>query len=221
MDINSILGTMLSNESISALSENTGASESEVKKVLGSALPALLTGAGNESGDKSLADAFLGAAMKHGSSDTSNLSSYLKKVDTDDGAKIVNYLLGASGDDTSVQSIASDTKVSKAKTNSILANAAPLLMSLLGQGAASSGKGSSIITTLAMAALMNNLLGGGNSSQQSSGLDLGGIIGGLQGGGTTATTTTTTGKKKKKPASSGANNNAAGGLLDGLMGLLK
>ena len=210
MDINSILGTMLSNESISALSENTGASENEVKKVLGSALPSLLTGAHNESNDKNLADAFLSAAMKHGSSDTSNVSSYLKKVDMDDGAKIVNYLLGATGDDASVQSIASATKVSKAKTNSILANAAPLLMSLLGQGASSSG-GGSIITTLAMAALMKNLLGGGSSSNaQSGGLDLGNLIGGLLGGGAAPTT-------NHKPASS----NNGGGLLGGLMGLLK
>lgn len=219
MDINAILGTILSEESISALSENTGASTNEVKKVLGSALPSLLTGASNESSDKNLAESFLGAAMKHGSSDTSNLSSYLKKVDTDDGAKIVNYLLGATGDNTSVQSIAADTKVSQVKTKSILSNAAPLLMSLLGQGASSSGNGSSIITTLAMAALMKNLLGGGNSNAQQSaagGLDLGNIIGGLLGGGAATTTT----GKPKKPASA-ASNNAGGGLLDSLMGLLK
>lgn len=218
MDINSILGTMLSNESISALSENTGASESEVKKVLGSALPSLLTGAHNEAQDKSLADAFLNAALQHGSSNTSNVASYLKKVDKDDGAKIVNYLLGATGDDTSVSSIASAAKVSQAKTKSVLSTAAPLLMSLLGQGA-SSGNGSSLITTLAMAALMKNLLGGGNAQSSGSGLDLGSLIGGLLGGTQPVAATTTTNGKKKKPAS--ASNNAAGGLLDGLMGLLK
>ena len=207
MYINSILSTMLSGESISALSENTGASESEVKKVLGSALPFLLKGAGNESGDKNLADSFLGAVMKHGGSDISNLTSYLKKVDRDDGAKIVNYLLNAAGDDTSIKSIASATKVSQAKTKSILSNAAPLLLSLLGQGANASGGGSSVITTLALAALMKNMLGGGNGHQQSSGLDLGGLIGGLLGGGS----------QHHKPASS----NNDGGLLGGLMGLLK
>ena len=95
MDLNALMSTLLSEESINGVGEKAGASSEQVRGVLGSALPLLLNGANAQANDESTASGFAGALQQHAQSDTSNLSSFLGGVDLSDGAKIVAHLLGA------------------------------------------------------------------------------------------------------------------------------
>ena len=187
MDLNTLIGTMLSSDSIKSISKASGASQKDVKAVLSSALPGLLNGAAQQANNSQTAAGFAGALAQHAKSDTRDLGSFLSGVDLADGGKIIAHLLGANTT-AATQQTASASGVDAAKVAKILAVAAPLLMSLLGQQTSQSS-GSAVGT------LMNSLLGGGNA---------GSLIGSLLGVTTPQATATTTGKKKKTAASSTA-----------------
>ena len=195
MDINSLLGTLLSSDSVSGVSKATKADNNEVASVLNAALPMLLKGAKKQSEDKDTAESFATALLSHGKKDTSNLSSFLKNVDLDDGSKIIGHLLGK--DDDSVKKIAKSSGVSTKKTGDILSAAAPLLMSLLGQESASKKSDNNVALELAGALLKN--------------VDVGDLIGDLLGGE----------KKKKKTSSKKKDNDTAEIIGDILGSLLK
>ena len=194
MDLNALMGTLLSDESINGVGAKTGASASEVRGVLGNALPLLLNGANAQAADETTASGFAGALQQHAQSDTSNLSGFLGGVDLDDGAKIIAHLLGANTNAQTLN-VAQQSGVSEAKTGSILSAAAPLLMSLIGQQS-----GSEQNSGMNVAGLMGNLLGSG---------DMTSLLAGMLGGGaaTQAAPASAAGKK--------------GGLLAKLLGLLK
>ena len=186
MDLNTLMGAMLSSDSIKSISQASGASQKDVKAVLSSALPGLLNGAAQQANNSQTAAGFAGALAQHAKSDTRDLGSFLSGVDLADGGKIIAHLLGANTT-AATQQTANASGVDAAKGAKILAVAAPLLMSLLGKQAGQSS-GSAVGT------LMNSLLGGGNA---------GSLIGSLLGVSTPQTTTTTV-KKKKTTAGSTA-----------------
>ena len=192
MDINSLLGTLLSSDSVSGVSKATKADNNEVASVLNAALPMLLKGAKKQSEDKDTAESFATALLSHGKKDTSNLSSFLKNVDLDDGSKIIGHLLGK--DDDSVKKIAKSSGVSTKKTGDILSAAAPLLMSLLGQESASKKSDNNVALELAGALLKN--------------VDVGDLIGDLLGG------------DSKKKKSSKKKDNDAGEIIGDILGAL-
>ena len=192
MDINSLLGTLLSSDSVSGVSKATKADNNEVASVLNAALPMLLKGAKKQSEDKDTAESFATALLSHGKKDTSNLSSFLKNVDLDDGSKIIGHLLGK--DDDSVKKIAKSSGVSVKKTGDILSAAAPLLMSLLGQESASKKSDNNVALELAGALLKN--------------VDVGDLIGDLLGG------------DNKKKKSSKKKDNDAGEIIGDILGAL-
>ena len=192
MDMNSLISTLLSSDSVSGVSKATKTSSKDVQSVLSAALPALLNGAKAQSEDKSTAESFAKALLSHGKDDTSNLSSFLKNVDLEDGSKIISHLLGS---DDSVKKIAKKSGVDAKETGDILSAAAPLLMSLLGQESASKKSNGSAALEIAGAVLKNvdvgdllgDLLGGGDSKKKSTSKKkdndtaelIGGIIGSL------------------------------------------
>ena len=192
MDINSLLGTLLSSDSVSGVSKATKADNNEVASVLNAALPMLLKGAKKQSEDKDTAESFATALLSHGKKDTSNLSSFLKNVDLDDGSKIIGHLLGK--DDDNVKKIAKFSGVSAKKTGDILSAAAPLLMSLLGQESASKKSDNNMALELAGALLKN--------------VDVGDLIGDLLGG------------DNKKKKSSKKKDNDAGEIIGDILGAL-
>ncbi len=166
MDLNALMGTMLSGDSISNMSQLTGASQSGVQSVLSSVLPSLLSGAQGQAQNESTAAGFTNALQNHATSDTSNLTSFLSNVDLADGGKIVGHLLG-NNQQATTQSAAAKSGLDVGQVGSILAAAAPLLMSLLGKSQSQQSAGTSA------AAGISNLLGGA---------DIGSLLGGLLGG---------------------------------------
>ena len=197
MDLTSLMKTMLSSDSIAQMSKKTGTSTDEVKSVLLSALPAMLSGVQGQANNQDTVAGFAGALDSHAKDDTSDISAFLSNVDIKDGEKIVGHLLGG---DKAATTKAAATKagLSNAATGKILGAAAPLLMSLLGQQftqAAQAQPQAQNVQPLGgqQAApsgigLLAGLLGGGQQSSaaqqsapQASGL--GGLLGSLLGGG--------------------------------------
>ncbi len=131
MDITSLLGTLLSSDSISGVSKTTKSSSSDVTSVLSAALPLLLNGAQAQAENKSTAASFSKALAAHGKDDTSNIASFLENVDMEDGSKIIGHLLG--NDDSAMKAIAKKAGTNTKTVSNVLAATAPLLMSLLGQ----------------------------------------------------------------------------------------
>lgn len=132
MDISSIMTALLSDESVQSLGKKTGASDEMVESILESALPMLLKGANEQASNKKTAESFAGALMQHAKSDTSDLSAFMDGIDLEDGAKIIAHLLGAENADKK-EAVSKKTGADMKTTATVLAMAAPLLMSLLGK----------------------------------------------------------------------------------------
>ena len=143
-----LLKQLLSKDALAGISKVTGVDGDEVTKILGAALPQLMSGAEKETAEKK--DDFVVALADHAKKDTTNMSSFFNGVDLADGAKIIGHLLGNT--DKTAEAVAKKAGVTKAKSKSVLSAVAPLFMSLLGkQSSASSSKPTSIFSTLTSA----------------------------------------------------------------------
>lgn len=201
MDINKLAGVLLGSDSISGLSSLTKVEDKDVNSVLAEALPALLLGANNQAKGKDTTDSFAEALADHAKADTKDVEGFFGNIDLEDGAKIIGHLLGTEKSDVT-KKVAKKTGVSDDKTAMILAAAAPLLMSLLGQQADEDDNKSAGVEAL-IGALLENV-------------DLVELL--------TGTSSNDSGKKKstkKKSAKKKEDNSVAGGLLNGLFKLLK
>ena len=220
MDLASMMKTMLSPDSIAQMSEKTGASTDEVKSVLFSALPAMLSGVQGQASNQETVAGFAGALESHAKDDTSDITAFLSNVDIKDGKKIVGHLLGGEKDATT-KAAAQKAGLSTAATGSILGAAAPLLMSLLGQQVTQAAQtqpqaqnvqplGGAQQAAPSGAGLLAGLLGGGQQAgaQQSSGL--GGLLGSLLGGGQP--------QQQQQPQQQSADANPLGSLVGGMFG---
>ena len=184
-NLNSI-GSLLSGGGVSAISKRTKLPKEDVAKVLSAGIPALVGGmrrnAGAAAGEASLSRAL----RDHSAADISNPGAFLKGSDLQDGKKILGHVLGDDQKEL-VEEISRASGVTKAKTTTILALVAPLLLSLLGNQNNSSGGGllSMLGGLLGMGGgqssggLLGSLFGGGQSQpQQQSGSLLGSLLGG-------------------------------------------
>ena len=204
MDLNSLMSTLLSGDSIANLSQLSGASQKNVKDVLSSALPSILEGAVGQANDENTVEGFANALLSHAKDDTSDVASFMSNVDLEDGGKIIGHLLGNNKEATT-QEAATRAGLSVGKTGIILALLAPMLMSLLGQQTQQTQQAQQVQQTQQPLTLQQNqqqsaasLLGGGSG--------LGSLFSGLLGGGA---------------SSSASSSSAGGGLGSILMNLLK
>jgi len=154
MDINKLAGVLLGSDSISGLSSLTKVDDKDVNSVLAEALPALLLGANNQAKGKDTTESFAEALADHAKADTKDVEGFFGNIDLEDGAKIIGHLLGSEKSDVT-KKVAKKTGVSDDKTAMILAAAAPLLMSLLGQQADEDDNKSAGVETLIGALLEN------------------------------------------------------------------
>ena len=184
MDLASMLQTMLSSDSIAKMGEKTGTSTDEVKSVLFSALPAMLSGVQGQANNQDTVAGFAGALDAHAQDDTSDIAAFLSNVDLEDGGKIVGHLLG--GDQAATMKAAADKAgLSTAATGSILGAAAPLLMSLLGQQATQTVQAQSQAQQQSSSSdggLLAGLLGGAQQQAPAQSSGIFGLLGKLFGG---------------------------------------
>lgn len=227
MDMNALMNALLSADAVGGMSQVSGASQADVKNVLAAALPQLLSGAQAQANGAQTAAGFAGALADHAKADTSDLSAFMNSVDMQDGGKIIGHLLGSNANATAAEA-ADRAGLDPRQTAKILALAAPLLLSLLGQ---QTQQQSSQNNAAGIGGLMGALLGGGmggSANTNAGGMDMSSLLMGLLGANAqpqTATTTSTGKKKKKKPATQTAQTaqNADSGvnLLGSFMDLLR
>ena len=192
MDLKALMETMLSSDSIDCMSKKAEVSEGDVTSVLANALPSLLNGIQEQANGEDTAEGFLGALGQHAQVDTADMASFFSNVDVEDGGKIVGHLLGANTD-AATQEVSERAGLGSGKTALILALAAPLLMSLLGQQQQQTAPAT---TSSGIGGLMSGLLGGGQAQTTD-------LLGSLLGGG------------YQQPQQQ------SGGLLSGLLNLFR
>ena len=152
MDLTTLLSSMLSDDSLTAVAQKAGVSEDAAAGVLASALPSLLNGANGQASGKDTSDSFQEAVLAHAGRNP-------KDVDLDEGKKIVGHLLGTQNTATQ-QEIADRSGLNSSQVGLILAAAAPMLMNMLGSNSSSN-------TSAGTASLLTSLLGGGSNSASS------------------------------------------------------
>ena len=141
MDMNDLMKMVVSSGAIDQVSQQTGVSADAAAAAVQELLPALLGGMKQQATDTNTQASFLQALADHSKEDTDDLSAFVKKVDTEDGDKIVNHLLGAD----------KEAVAAKAKKKSgldtkdiikIMAILAPILMAKMGNNAETAKKSS-------------------------------------------------------------------------------
>ena len=175
MDLVSLLKEGIASEqSIAAISKRNNTSPDKVSAVMMAAVPMLISemkkNAETDDGAKKLSNAL----DAHAVDDTSDISGFFDNVDMEDGAKILNHIMGSKNDTERVEkNLAAKTGLSKSQIAGILSLAAPLLLSYLGkekkheEASASENKGS-VLTSM-----LESVLGGGSSGTD---LDIGSLI---------------------------------------------
>ena len=186
MDTSLILSTLLSASSIKGISKTTGTDTDTVTTILSQAVPALLTGANKQATNSKTAKSFAQALTEHAQENTSNVGTFFKNVDLNDGAKIIQHLLGSSTASTT-KSISKAADTDTETTASVLSATAPLLMSLLGKSAGSN------TSSDALGSLIGSLTKNINVTD---------LLGGLLGSGLASTKKKTTTKKATNSATS-------------------
>jgi len=165
----------LGDQSISALSKSSGANKKQVQQVLINGLPTLIRNMQKNASTKSGAASLAKALSDHARDNTSDVSAFLGNADLADGAKILAHILGDK-QKTVVSDLAKKADLSTDQTMTILAAAAPLLLSLLGKKKeADKADLGGLLTSLA-----GSLLSGGapkkGSSAKKGGGDLGDVL---------------------------------------------
>lgn len=168
--LDSLAGELLGGNTVSALSETTGASSEQVTQLVTAALPLLMTGMHQNATTEEGAEALSKALDQHATKKKEKTSEMVKEADTEDGKKAVKHILGEK-EDTITEGLAKKTGMSNEQVVTALSALAPVVLSLLGNEKKSDN--SSDLTSLLAGALL-----GGNSHKSSS-LDLGGIASAL------------------------------------------
>lgn len=168
---------LIDKDTLRAVSKRANVQEESVRKVLSSALPALLEGFEEDAGRDEAG--LENALASHAQRDASDMQGFLQAADTADGEKILSHLLGGKKE-ALLESTSKKAGLSGNKTLLILALCAPLLLSLLGKDGKEEqeSNGGSILGNLMgggsgglATVLLSSMLGGSSPSQQSGGLN--------------------------------------------------
>ena len=139
MDMNDVMKMMLNSGNLGQMGKLLGVGEQEATSAIEEVLPMLIQGMQGQATNKQTQQGFLQALQDHSQDDTSDFTSFLKNVDTEDGAKIVNHLLGSKKEEVAAKATKKSGLDSKTIMK-IMAIAAPFLMSQMGKSAKSKAK---------------------------------------------------------------------------------
>lgn len=136
MEMNDVLRMLMTSGAVEEVSKNAGITAEDAVAVMQDVLPVLLKGMQGQATNKSTQEGFLKALTDHSKDDTSDMTKFVKNVDTVDGAKIVNHLLGAQTEEVAAKAKKKSKSGIDTKTVlKIMAILAPLLMSKMGSTA--------------------------------------------------------------------------------------
>ena len=134
MEMNDVLNMLISSGAAEEVSKQTGITADDAVAVMQEVLPTLIQGMQGQAKNTSTQQSFLQALSDHSKQDTKDLGKFVRNVDTDDGDKIVNHLLGGKKEDVAAKAKKKsgiDTKT----VIKIMAILAPILMAKMGKNA--------------------------------------------------------------------------------------
>ena len=141
MDTNNILallGHVMDDGNIAAISKNLGTSDSSTKKAIAAALPAMLQSLSKNTSTPEGAQALDTTLAKHDGSILDNISGLLSNPQAANGGAILQHILGT--DKTTVVSqIAQKSGISGVQGEQLLKTLAPIVMWAIGKAKASGG----------------------------------------------------------------------------------
>lgn len=157
MDLMKLLTEQLGNEDIlSKLGGKAGIDPAQAKQVAMMGLPSLVKAMDRNASTKEGAEALARALEQHKDDDVDDLNVYFDKVDTNDGAKILQHIL--SGKDTSFKNnLAVKTGLQTDQVSGILTQLAPMLLGMMGKEKVKRGAGPDDI-----AGILGDMMGQGN-----------------------------------------------------------
>lgn len=182
--LDTLAGELLGAKSVKELGKSAGASETQVKQLVTQALPLFLSGMYQNASTKEGAQSLEAALDAHAPNAEKSTSAMLKKVDVEDGKKIVTHVLGGQEKEVT-KSLARSTGLTQPQVSTMLGQLAPVMLSLVGNHKQEeSGKEGADSLNL-MSILGSALLGGGYQQVQSEkpgGLNLMSLASSLLGG---------------------------------------
>jgi hypothetical protein len=153
MDILSMLTQQLSDpKALEELGKKAGARPDQAQSVAQNALPALLEALKKNAASPEGAKSLNKALEDHKDDNVSNITSFLKNVDTNDGAKILQHILGSKNENVQ-KDLAKKAGVDTNQVATLLTQLAPLVLGVLGNQKKEQG-GSDVMN------LIGNVLGG-------------------------------------------------------------
>jgi len=213
-----LLSTLTSQSSVNTVSKKTGANSKLTSKLLLVAIPLLIKYMTQNASKKTGAQSLLSALGQH--TQTTSMTQQIQDADEDDGAKIIEHILGKDKNKV-VNSLASETGMTSNQVSSTLSNIAPALLSGL-SAATTSANNTKPGVDLSDGLDFGDLMGlfGGSSNNAASSL-LGTLMGGSQqttqqSNGVGNLLGSLLGTQQTQQTSSG--NDAMSGLLSALLG---
>lgn len=140
MDMKDVMKLAIQSGALEQVSKMMGVSDKEASSVIEEVLPVLITGMMSQANGKDTKDGFVKALSDHSKDDTSDVKKFIKNVDLDDGAKIVNHLLGSKKEEEVAAKVGKKSGLDTKTIIKIMAILAPLLMSQMGKTANSKAK---------------------------------------------------------------------------------
>ncbi|MBW6463524.1 MAG: DUF937 domain-containing protein [Bacillota bacterium] len=153
MDILSMLTQQLSDpKALEELGKKAGARPDEARKVAQNALPALLGALKQNAASPDGAKSLNKALEDHKNDNVSDITNFLKNVDTNDGAKMLQHIFGSKNENVQ-KDLAQKAGVDTSQVSTLLTQLAPLVLGALGNQKKEQG-GSDVMN------LIGNVFGG-------------------------------------------------------------
>ena len=169
--LETILSSMITDDSVASLAKKTGASSDKMSGVVSAALPFLMQAMTSNASSSDGAASLLGALAQH--TDTSSIAQQIAEADADDGSAIIGHILGGNTENV-VSQISEQTDMAPEEISSVLNNIAPaVLSSVSAANTAQVQQAQQPAGGLGLGSLLGGILGGGS---QSSGNLLGSLL---------------------------------------------
>jgi len=158
MNLMDLISGQLNNPAaLNKLGQSVGANPEQVEQLAKIGLPTLMKALGQNASTPEGASALAKALEQHEEDDVDDLDGFLGKVDTNEGAKILQHVLG--GKTQTVQkNLATQTGLKTDQVSGLLTQLAPLVLGALGQQKKSQNLDASGISNM----LSGAMSGGGN-----------------------------------------------------------
>lgn len=140
MDIKDVMELAIKTGAVEQVGKMMGVSDKEASSAIAEVLPVLIMGMQGQAKGKDTQQGFLKALDDHGKEDTSDIAKFIKNIDLDDGAKIVNHLLGAKQQEEVAAKAGKKVGLDAGTIIKIMAIVAPILMTQMGKKANATAK---------------------------------------------------------------------------------